>query len=426
VGRPCTCDRLPPAGEAWTQAYCRLCWLYTTSAEYRTHWDQNGTAARTPIRCPFTGPDAKDDKGEQKTRDCPSCNGRVRLKLFGCLHPAREPEEVTNDDCKKCPYRPTARASSCHAVIIKNGLSPGDVLVMSAAIHSLHRIYPGRFITAVETGIPSVWDFNPDVVSVEQAKEQKAEYLNWPKDDKGHDELYPAINQCNQHAAHFMEAYCQSIGKALGVHIPLVTNRPHVYISNREKTWINQCEDTFQYKGKFWLVNAGRKTDFTTKFWGTENYQAVIDALRGKIVFVQVGSTEHHHPPLRNVLDLRGKTDVRQLIRLAYHAEGAIGGVTFLQHLMAALEKPYVCILGGREPVQWNQYPFQQTLHTVGMMACCRHGGCWKSRTVALNDGGEQDKSLCENPILGGDPLPRCMAAIAPSEVVNAVLRYQA
>jgi hypothetical protein len=37
--RPCTCDRLPPPGEPYSTAYCRLCWLYHNDPAYKQHWD---------------------------------------------------------------------------------------------------------------------------------------------------------------------------------------------------------------------------------------------------------------------------------------------------------------------------------------------------------------------------------------------------
>ena len=42
--------------------------------------------------------------------------------------------------------------------------------------------------------------------------------------------------------------------------------------------------------------------------------------------------------PSAVVLDLRGKTDLRQLIRLVYHAQGVLCPVTLAMHLAAAVE----------------------------------------------------------------------------------------
>jgi ADP-heptose:LPS heptosyltransferase len=233
---------------------------------------------------------------------------------------------------------------------------------------------------------------------------------------------YPLINECNQRAVHFMLGYAEWLESNLGVRVPLLTNRPMIYLSKEERGWMNQVEQEFGHKGRFWIVGAGRKGDFTTKFWGTENYQRVVDLLRGRVLFVQVGAAEHHHPPLRNVLNLVGKTDMRQLVRLVWHAEGVLSGVTLLHHLAAALEKPSVCLLGGREPVIWNSYPKARVLHTIGSLPCCRDGGCWKSRVVKLNDGQEQDGSLCERPVPGEEPIPTCMSMLRPERVAEEIL----
>ena len=45
-------------------------------------------------------------------------------------------------------------------------------------------------------------------------------------------------------------------------------------------------------------------------------------------------------------------------------------------------------VAGGREPPHFTAYPHHQYIHTVGALRCCDDGGCWKSRTRALGDGG--------------------------------------
>ena len=115
---------------------------------------------------------------------------------------------------------------------------------------------------------------------------------------------------------------------------------------------------------------------------------SVVERFAGRILFVQVGEAGHHHPALRGVLDLRGKTTLRQLVRLVHHAQGVLGPVTLLMHLAAAVEvgpgmprnRPYVVVAGGREPAQWEAYPHHQYIHMNGALRCCDHGGCWKPR----------------------------------------------
>jgi hypothetical protein len=56
-----------------------------------------------------------------------------------------------------------------------------------------------------------------------------------------------------------------------------------------------------------------------------------------------------------------------------------------------------VVIAGGREPPHGEAYPTHQFIHTAGMLPCRRTVGCWRSRTLPLGDGDEEDdpKHLC-------------------------------
>jgi len=220
-----------------------------------------------------------------------------------------------------------------------------------------------------------------------------------------------------------MEGYCRFFEDNLGVRVPLGTNRPHLYLSDDEKKWMNQVREVAGHDRPFWLVNAGVKQDYTAKQYPF--YQEVVDRLLGRVFFVQVGQAEHLHRPLKGVLDLVGKTDLRQLVRLTHHARGVLTGTSLLMHLAAALERPAVVPAGGREPRNWNTYPIQTLLSSVGTLPCCAVGGCWKSRVVKNGDGSEQDGSLCERPVLTDPPAGQCMAAITPEEVAAAVLRYE-
>ena len=152
---------------------------------------------------------------------------------------------------------------------------------------------------------------------------------------------------------------------------------------------------------------------------------------QGHVLFVQVGESGHAHPPLRGVLDLRGKTTLRELVRLVYHAQGVLCPVTLMMHLAAAVEcppgrvrnRPCVVVAGGREPPHWEAYPHHQFLHRAGALRCCENGGCWKSRVVPLGDGDEKDapENCCVD-VVG--TLPRCMDLIAAEDVIRAIEVY--
>jgi ADP-heptose:LPS heptosyltransferase len=231
---------------------------------------------------------------------------------------------------------------------------------------------------------------------------------------------YPLIQKSGQMPVHFMQGYTDYLSGKLNIKLSLSVKKPYLYISDLEKSWINQVEEVFNYKGKFWLVCSGTKNDYTVKGWGHHNYQEIIDKLYGEIQFVQVGSEEHNHKILSKTLNLIGKTDLRQLIRLCWHAQGGIGGVSLNHHIFAALEKPYVCIASGMEPVYWEKYE-TETYLCKGNNLPCGIGGCWKTKVVPLN---QNDTNLCTLPIYGEEAIPKCMHMISPNEVIRAIKDY--
>lgn len=156
-----------------------------------------------------------------------------------------------------------------------------------------------------------------------------------------------------------------------------------------------------------------------------------MDHFQDKILFVQVGEKGHAHRPLDGVINLLGKTDARQFVRLMYHAQGVLCPVTFAMHLAAAVEvkggkpknRPCVVPAGGREPAHWEAYPQHQFIHTIGALRCCETGGCWKSRTLPLGDGDPKDEPRHRCVDVVGD-LPRCMDMITAEEVIGRIERY--
>jgi len=309
-------------------------------------------------------------------------------------------------------------------LILKSSLSPGDIVTLTAAVRDLHKAYPKAFLTDVRTSCGSLWDNNPYITKLDE-KDPEVRILNMN---------YPLINQSNQLPYHFIHGYRMDLENHLDTKIPPSAFKGDIHLSAAEKSWISQVQEVTKTDTRYWLIVSGGKYDFTTKWWHPGRFQEVVDHFKGVIQFVQVGEGNHNHPPLKGVINLVGKTDLRQMVRLMYHADGVICGVTFLMHLAAAVEtkpgrpklRPCVVIAGGREPVQWEEYPGHQFLHTIGSLKCCETGGCWKSRIVARGDNDHKDKSLCSFPIQteGNAIIPKCMDMIKTSDVISAVNKY--
>ncbi|HEX2722800.1 MAG TPA: hypothetical protein VHM24_07775, partial [Gemmatimonadaceae bacterium] len=245
------------------------------------------------------------------------------------------------------------------------------------------------------------------------------------------------IHVSNTTPYHFLHGFIDYLNDQLGLRIKPTEFRGDIYLSDTERTWFKQVEAAAGETTPFWLLVSGGKTDFTIKWWEHQRYQQVVDHFRGRIEFVQVGEGGHVHPPLDGVVDLRGQTSLRQLVRLVYHSQGVVSPVSLLMHLAAAVEvkpgmpqnRPCVVVAGGREPPHFTAYPHHQFIHTVGALKCCDNGGCWKSRTVPLGDGDEKDNpdQLCVDPVVSEVSkrfLPRCMDMISAEEVIRRIEMY--
>jgi ADP-heptose:LPS heptosyltransferase len=334
---------------------------------------------------------------------------------------------------------------------LTNKLSPGDVVMLTAAVRDLHQNYPGQFQTDIKTSGGAIWEHNPHIEKLQDIPDVLEIRC-----------AYPLIHRSNRSPFHFIHGFIQDLGDKLGVKIEPTEFKGDIHLSEEEKRWMSQVQEITRMPVPFWIVGAGGKFDFTAKWWPVERYQQVVEHFAGRILFVQVGEKHHHHPPLRGVLNLMGQTNLRQLIRLMHHAQGVLCPVTLHMHLAAAVpvrkgmpkNRPCVVVAGGREPAQWEAYPHHQYLHRNGMLPCCDQGGCWKSRVVPLGDNDPKDapNKLCTQVVHLRDPsksfhrksndplpphalpgapgreitdyLPRCLDMVTVEDVIRAIELY--
>lgn len=305
-------------------------------------------------------------------------------------------------------------------LILRSFQSPGDIVMLTAAVRDLHLAAPGAFQTDIRTSCDALWENNPYLSRLSDG-EPGVESI---------DVEYPLIHQSNDRPYHFIHGYAQFLEDRLGVRIPVTKFTGDIHLSPDERR--HSLPDLPEH---YWILIGGGKYDFTAKWWNPASYQAVVDHFRGVIPFVQCGEAGHWHPPLEGVTNLIGRTSLRQFVQLMHHAEGVVAPVTFAMHLAAAVEtprgrpphRPCVVIAGGREPMQWEAYPHHQFLSTNGMLSCCAHGGCWKSRCQLVGDGDDKDtQHVCEQPVPLRDDLriPRCMDMIQPADVIRRIEMY--
>jgi len=324
-------------------------------------------------------------------------------------------------------------------VLFRNHQGPGDIVMLTAAIRDLHLNFPGKFITDIRTSFMHIWEGNP--------------YVEWAKGSpldekdpevKAYDLGYPLIHQSNQGPYHFSEAFTEEIEDILNIRIKRRIGKGDIHIRKEEDVWGWTERSTwfkeynFDPQAEYWVIDAGHKQDFTCKFWGKGKFQAVVDYFKGKIQFVQIGHTAHIHPELNGVINLIGKTDDRQLIRLIWASSGVLTPVSLPMVLAAAIpvkpgtcngkkNRPCVIVSGGREPSRWQADTNHQFVHTCGSLPCCDNGGCWTSRVKPLGDGDEKDvKNMCYHVTIDdyGEEVPYCMHMISAQDVIRRIEMY--
>ena len=196
-------------------------------------------------------------------------------------------------------------------IIFRQGQSPGDILVFTGAIRDLKKSYPD-FEIDVRTPCPEIFENNPYLTPLDEK-------------DKGveiYDIGYPSINESGWRCHHFSDAFREEVQNKLNsrslnkIRIVKRSILPDLHISNEEKQWTNQVAMTFQYPGRFWIINAGYKEDNPLKQYHA--YQEVVRLLKDKVQFVQIGHKcekcgisekegghpRHVHPELEGVYNL--------------------------------------------------------------------------------------------------------------------------
>ena len=316
-------------------------------------------------------------------------------------------------------------------ILLKNWQSPGDLMMLTSAIRDLHNAHPNKYLVKLNTSCKEIFENNPYIADFPDHEVDQVIRCD-----------YPLIHSSNQKPYHFIHGFRADLEKKLDIEIPQGDFKPEIYISDSEKSWMSQVAE-LGYKKRFWILMAGGKYDYTAKWWNPTFYQEVVDYFKGKIVFVQCGEKSHFHPPIEGTINLIGKTNLRQYIRLMYHSIGVVSPVTFAMHLNVGVGNPHglrnrpgVVLAGGREPAQWEQYPHHRFLSNNGSLPCCDQGGCWKSRCTPVGDGDKKDTDeLCLFPVDTGFKgvvngksrnvhVPKCLNMIKPKHVIEAIESY--
>lgn len=350
-----------------------------------------------------------------------------------------------------------------HKLLVVNYDGLTDALMLTAAIRDLQLCTYGSYQVDVHTlGMP-MWQYNPyltrldwravpydgesEVAANEFAiPERKVKIICYDPEiqvvycsRRSHTASSERFKDIN--AYHRIHALAHDLSEKIGLSsvIPVGEMKGIVTISDIERSWVSQIEQEKNFKN-FWIIATGGPVERSIEWWEPDRYQRIVDEFRGKVTFVQCGQAHEHHPKLDGVIDLIGKTDLRQMIRLMYHAAGYVGAPGFLTHLAASTPvRPFerngrprpparaaVIVGGAIEPYQWFAYEGQQVLHNNGMLPCCEMGGCGKSRCESRRHIEPHPEQLCTMPVQIGREtvIPKCLDMITTKMVIDRMKFY--
>jgi len=251
------------------------------------------------------------------------------------------------------------------------GAGIGDDLLLTSVFRELQR--RGRKNFWVRTTHPELYLHNADVPVVVPPLERFDKLVK----RVGTSVVYPWYT--SYHPAfdrddptpeqHLISIMCQKAGIT-----GTVTLRPYLHLTAEEKS------RGVRAPRQVAIMSSGldAKHAMRNKNWSVEKYQGVVSALRDRYDFVQVGS--RNDPPLDGVLDLRGRTSLRETAAVLHGSLAFVGQVGFLMHLARAVDCRAVIVYGGRETPEQSGYRCNENLYSA--VHC---SPCWRLNTCPYN-----------------------------------------
>ena len=109
-------------------------------------------------------------------------------------------------------------------LILKNMQSPGDIVMLTAAVRDLHACCPGQFLTDVRTPCPGLWENNPHLTPLDE-KAEDVEIIHCE---------YPLIHQSNQLPYHFLHGFTRHLSTQLELTIEPTAFKGDIHLTEQE------------------------------------------------------------------------------------------------------------------------------------------------------------------------------------------------
>lgn len=271
-------------------------------------------------------------------------------------------------------------------ILVRTGRGLGDALMLSCVARELRKHAPALRVYTI-SAFSELFRHNPDITaSCRLPRWFPTRLSRWLRLPGVRFVNYEHVEMPLRH--HLLALSCQSVG----LPVPAAP-RPYVCLEPAE---LDGVHARFSLPERFLAVQSECGTAWSAgnKDWGVANWQAVVDVLKTDWSLVQVGRAAD--TPLAGVLDLRGRTGVREVAAILKLSRLYLGQEGGLHHLAAAVNTGSVIVLGGwLDPACISYSDCTCLTAPVDCAPCYRRQACDRDRT--------------------------CMRAITPETVLSAV-----
>ena len=284
----------------------------------------------------------------------------------------------------------------------------GDYTALTNTLFNLHSAFPEHTYSVDLRGCGSFGDLflNNPFLTQKQDNNSWGILLHY---ESGRVDESKGTHGCYTKGFHKMAERSMSVLYQDTIRFPMVKITADFYI---DPTEYEQYD--IPYKD-YCLLNANAQVCADTK--GYPYWQEVVD-LCPDIQFLQMGGDwkDIPEPPLKGVVDLRGKTTVRQLILLASKAKYILSGPSGIVHIGSAFpDVKKVVLTGARDPATFYTYP-----NTVPVYTRCGSFG-YKTGCISMHFGQSGAWTCNKYCTEGPRTYANCMCSIAPEQIVESM-----
>jgi len=244
------------------------------------------------------------------------------------------------------------------------GGSPGDDLLCTPVIDAL--VASGRGPVWMMSHHPALFTHNPAVTRVLPYDEALAYALSLAGVDRRrlrYHEYDPSDDRSLAPREHIIRLLARRAG--VDPDAANVALAPRIYLDEQERSWGRFGDRQIAIQS----TTRSAAMPIANKEWFPERFQQVVDALNGEYTLVQLGSAAD--PALSGVVDLRGKTTIREAAGVLHQSAALVGLVGFIMHLAKAVGTRSVIVYGGREHPSQSGYESNVNLFTPLHCAPC-------------------------------------------------------